>query len=108
VITERMDLLGWLRKQLAEADTDLLREMVRSFAEALMGAEADSEDAQDGDSRGPLDCVRTVGTAKTLSRELTYPLLWFQQKRRAIGRPGRPSRTLVTMRATTRGASWSS
>jgi hypothetical protein len=42
VITERMDLLGWLRKQLAEADTDLLREMVRSFAEALMGAEADA------------------------------------------------------------------
>jgi len=42
VITESMDLLGWLRKQLAEADTDLLREMVRSFAEALMGAEADT------------------------------------------------------------------
>jgi putative transposase len=42
VITERMDLLGWLRKQLAEADSDLLREMVRSFAEALMGADADA------------------------------------------------------------------
>jgi putative transposase len=42
VITESMDLLAWLRKQLAEADTDLLREMVRSFAEALMGAEADA------------------------------------------------------------------
>jgi len=42
VITESMDLLGWLRKQLAEADSDLLREMVRSFAEALMGAEADA------------------------------------------------------------------
>jgi transposase-like protein len=37
-----MDLLGWLRKQLAEADSDLLREMVRSFAETLMGAEADA------------------------------------------------------------------
>jgi transposase-like protein len=37
-----MDLLGWLRKQLAEAEPDLLREMVRSFAEALMGAEADA------------------------------------------------------------------
>ena len=35
-----MDLLGWLRKQLAEAEPDLLREMVKSFAEALMGAEA--------------------------------------------------------------------
>ena len=42
MITERMDLLAWLRKQLAEADTDLLREMVCSFAEALMGAEADA------------------------------------------------------------------
>ena len=37
-----MDLLAWLRKQLKEAEPDLLREMVRSFAEALMGAEADA------------------------------------------------------------------
>lgn len=37
-----MDLLAWLRKQLAEAEPDLLREMVKSFAEALMGAEADA------------------------------------------------------------------
>jgi putative transposase len=37
-----MDLLTWLRKQLEEADADLLREMVRCFAEALMGAEADA------------------------------------------------------------------
>jgi putative transposase len=37
-----MDALAWLRKQIAEADTDLLREMVRVFAEALMGAEADA------------------------------------------------------------------
>lgn len=33
-----MDLLAWLRKQLSEAEPDLLREMVRTFAEALMGA----------------------------------------------------------------------
>ena len=37
-----MDLLAWLRKQLAEAEPGLLREMVRTFAEALMGAEADA------------------------------------------------------------------
>jgi len=37
-----MDLLAWLRKQLQQADPDLLREMVRSFAETLMGAEADA------------------------------------------------------------------
>ena len=39
---DNMDLLGWLRKQLAEAEPDLLREMVRTFAESLMGAEADA------------------------------------------------------------------
>jgi len=42
VVENNMDLLGWLRKQLAEAEPDLLREMVKSFAEALMGAEADA------------------------------------------------------------------
>jgi len=42
VVENNMDLLGWLRKQLAEAEPDLLREMVRTFAEALMGAEADA------------------------------------------------------------------
>ena len=42
MVENNMDLLGWLRKQLAEAEPDLLREMVRSFAEALMGAEADA------------------------------------------------------------------
>jgi transposase-like protein len=36
-----MDALAWLRKQLETDDNDLLREMVRSFAEGLMGAEAD-------------------------------------------------------------------
>jgi transposase-like protein len=36
-----MDMNDWLRKQLEEADPDLLREMVRSFAETLMGADAD-------------------------------------------------------------------
>ena len=42
MVENNMDLLGWLRKQLAEAEPDLLREMVKSFAEALMGAEADA------------------------------------------------------------------
>ena len=37
-----MDLMAWLRKQLAVAEPDLLREMVKSFAEALMGAEAEA------------------------------------------------------------------
>lgn len=39
---DNMDLLAWLRKQLEEAEPDLLREMVKTFAETLMGAEADA------------------------------------------------------------------
>jgi putative transposase len=38
-----MDPVGWLRKQLEDADTDLLREMVQAFAETLMGADADAQ-----------------------------------------------------------------
>jgi len=41
VIDKSMDALEWLRKQLEADDNDLLREMVRGFAEGLMGAEAD-------------------------------------------------------------------
>jgi transposase-like protein len=37
-----MEPLVWLRKQLEEADVDLLREMVATFVQALMGAEADA------------------------------------------------------------------
>jgi len=42
VVELRMDPVSWLRKQLEVADVDLLREMVRSFAETLMSAEADA------------------------------------------------------------------
>ncbi len=42
MITDRMDALAWLRKQLEGDGNDLLREMVRSFAEGLMSAEADA------------------------------------------------------------------
>ena len=38
----RMDPLAWLRKQVETADVDLLREMVRAFAETLMSAQADA------------------------------------------------------------------
>ena len=37
-----IDVSGWLEEQLAQASPDLLRAMVSSFAEALMGAEADA------------------------------------------------------------------
>jgi transposase-like protein len=37
-----MDVSGWLRKQLEEAHPDLLRAMVKDFAEALMNAETEA------------------------------------------------------------------
>src|SRR5438093_11789223 len=37
-----MDPIVWLRKHLEEADTDLLREMARTFIQTLMSAEADA------------------------------------------------------------------
>lgn len=39
---ETMDRLEWLRKVLAEGDVDLMREMLKVFAEELMSAEADA------------------------------------------------------------------
>ena len=37
VVKNNMDLLGWLRKQLAEAEPDLLREMVRTLRRGAHG-----------------------------------------------------------------------
>src|SRR4051794_41878892 len=37
-----MDMSGWLRKQLEETSPDLLRAMVKDFAEAVMSADADA------------------------------------------------------------------
>src|SRR2546428_2371060 len=37
-----MDVSEWLRKQLEQVQPDLLRAMVKEFAETLMGAEADA------------------------------------------------------------------
>ena len=42
MVDTTMDGLSWLRKQVEQADTDLLREMVRVFAERLMAEEADA------------------------------------------------------------------
>ncbi|MCL4078419.1 transposase [Coriobacteriia bacterium Es71-Z0120] len=39
---DTMDRLAWLRKTLKDADPDLMREMLRVFAEEPMGAEADA------------------------------------------------------------------
>jgi len=42
VVERTVDVRGWLRKQLEEASPDLLRAMVKEFAEALMSADADA------------------------------------------------------------------
>jgi putative transposase len=42
VVEHTMDVSGWLRKQLEEAHPDLLRVMVKDFAEALISADADA------------------------------------------------------------------
>jgi putative transposase len=41
VVPDNMDALEWLRKHLDAEGSDLLREMVRTFAERLMGAEVE-------------------------------------------------------------------
>ena len=40
MVTPSMDMLSWFRKQVAEADSDVLRQLVHTFAETLMSAEA--------------------------------------------------------------------
>jgi transposase-like protein len=42
VVDNNMDALAWLRKQLDGDENDLVREMVREFAQRLMAAEVDS------------------------------------------------------------------
>ena len=37
-----IDLSGWLSEQLTQASPDLLRQMISTFVQALMGAEADA------------------------------------------------------------------
>jgi putative transposase len=41
VVPDNMDALEWLRKHLEADDSDLLREMVKTFAERLMAADVD-------------------------------------------------------------------
>jgi len=42
MVVPNMDPLEWVRKQLEEAEPDLLRAMVSAFADTLMGAEVDA------------------------------------------------------------------
>ncbi len=40
-VTESVNALSWPRKQIETGDADLLREMIKTFTGALMGAEID-------------------------------------------------------------------
>ncbi|MEM1875055.1 MAG: transposase, partial [Candidatus Hadarchaeales archaeon] len=91
-----MDLLEWLRKQLEEADTDLLREMIRLMAQMLMDAEVSaicgaeyrerSEErvnSRNGVRRRPWDTrVGTIDLAIPKLREGSYFPSWLLEPRR--------------------------
>jgi hypothetical protein len=46
------DLSAWFRKQLVEAEPDLLREIVQEMAEALMSADTDAVFGERSDASG--------------------------------------------------------
>jgi putative transposase len=98
VVDTTMDGLTWLRKQVEQADTDLLREMVKLFCERLMTEEADaicgapygerSEDRtnrRNGYRARPWDTrTGTIDLAIPKLREGSYFPDWlFEPRRRA-------------------------
>jgi hypothetical protein len=96
-----MDVAVWLRKQLEEASPDLLGAMVKYFAEALMGAEAEALCGAGYGERTPERVNRCNGyrerdwDTRVGSIELAVPKLcegscfpdWLLQPRRRA-RPG--------------------
>jgi putative transposase len=96
VVEHTMDVSGWLRKQLEEADPDLLRVMVKDFAEALMSADADAVGGAGDDEHSPERVNRRNGyrerdwDTRVGSIELAVPKLregsyfpeWLLQPRR--------------------------
>ena len=64
--SDSVDVAGWLHERLAAASPDLLREMVKTFAEALMSADAD---AVCGAAYGARDEARTNRRNGYRSRE---------------------------------------
>jgi putative transposase len=96
VVEHTMDVTGWLRKQLEEAHPDLLRVMVKDFAEALMSADADAVCGAEYGERSPERVNRRNGyrerdwDTRVGSIELALPRLregsyfpdWLLQPRR--------------------------
>jgi hypothetical protein len=91
-----MDVSGWVRKQLEEASLDLLRAMVKEFAEALMSADADAVCGAGYGERSPERVNRrngyrerdwdtrvgSIGLAVPKLREGSYFPDWLLQPRR--------------------------
>ena len=103
-----IDVSGWLEEQVAQASPDLLRSMVQSFAEALMGAEADAvcgagygersdqrTNTRNGYRRREWDTrAGTVELAIPKLRQGSYYPEWLLERRR------RAERALATVVAT--------
>ncbi len=96
MVEHTMDVSVWLRKQLEEASPDLLRVMVKDFAEALMSVDADAVCGADYGERSPERVNRRNGyrerdwDTRVGSIELAVPKLregsyfpdWLLQPRR--------------------------
>jgi len=103
-----IDVSGWLEEQLVQASPDLLRSMVQTFAEALMGAEADAvcgaaygersserRNTRNGYRRREWDTrAGSVGLAIPKLRQGSYFPDWLLERRR------RAEAALVTVVAT--------
>src|SRR5215213_10036679 len=83
--TPSIDLPGWMAEQLSQASPDLLRNMIQTFAEALMSADAD---AVCGAGYGRRSAERTntrngsIDLAIPKLREGTYFPEWLLERRR--------------------------
>ncbi len=100
MVDSSMDILSWLHKQVEAADGDLLREMVRSFAERLMSAEASAvchagygertperKGARNGYRTRPWDTrVGTIEVAIPKLRTGSYFPNWLVEPRRRAER----------------------
>ncbi len=96
MVRNRIDALEDFRKQLEGADVDLLRELVKVFAEQLMGADADALCGADYGERSPERVNRrngyrerawdtragTIALAVPKLREGTYFPEWLLEPRR--------------------------
>jgi putative transposase len=94
--TPSIDLPGWMAEQLSQASPDLLRNMIQTFAEALMSADADAicgagygqrspdrSNTRNGDRRRGWDTrAGSIDLAIPRLREGSYFPEWLLERRR--------------------------